>query len=149
MITAKRTNCRWRRYRDGAISADPHCAPGELEPTAVGRPGPTVCSQDWVATTSSRQPPPSTLEKLLIEYQLPGNPVTYTLARVIPVEDGGSPTSAQNLYPLSLNGFGGEETRALVAGQLHDEICAHKITVGQAATTLEGDWLARGLPNRD
>jgi hypothetical protein len=75
------------------------------------------------------------------EYQLPGNPVTYTAAQVIPVQDGGSATNPQNLYPLPVDGWGGEMTHAAAAGQLHDQICAHKITIAQAANTLERDWL--------
>jgi hypothetical protein len=149
VITANRTDCRWRRYRDGAIGADPSCTPGELDPAVTENSAQTVCTGAWVTAASRRQPPPSTLDKLLIEYQLPGNPVTYALARVVPVEDGGSPTSMENLYPLPLNGFGGEQTRTAVAAQLHDEICSHKITVTQAAKTLEGDWLSKGLPDRD
>ena len=149
VITAKRTNCRWRRYRDGAIGADPSCAPGSLATGVLGHTAQTVCSQAWVAAASRLQPSATTLDRLLIEYQLPGNPVTYAVARVIPVVDGGSPTSAQNFYPLPLNGFGGQQTRMVVANQLHDEICSHKITVAQAAKTFEGDWLSRGLPNDD
>ena len=149
VITAKRTNCRWRRYRDGAIGADPSCAPGKLDPAMNGNTAQTVCNRAWVAEASRLQPSQTTLDKLLIEYQLPGNPVTYALVRVIPVEDGGSATSPLNLYPLPLNGFGGHQTRTVVANQLHDEICAHKITIAQAAKTLEGDWLSKGLPNSD
>ena len=151
VITATRTDCRWRRYRDGAIGADPSCAPGKLDPAVAANIGQTVCNAAWVAAASRLQPPPSAqaLDKLVIEYQLPGNPVTYTLARVIPVEDGGSPTSPLNLYPLPLNGFGGQRTRTAVAEQLHDEICSHRITIAQAAKTLEGDWLSKGLPDDD
>ena len=149
VITAKRTDCRWRQYDDGGIGTDPDCAPGALSPGVAGNIGQTVCDRAWVAAASKLQPPPTTLDRLLIEYQLPGNPVTYALARVIPVADGGSPTSPQNLYPLPLNGYGGQQTRTLVANQLHDEICSHKITVVQAAKMLEGDWLSRGFPNDD
>jgi hypothetical protein len=149
VITAARTNCRWRQYRDGATASDPSRAPGKLDPAATANITQTVCNPAWVAAASHIQPPPSTLDKLLIEYQLPGNPVTYTLARVIPAEDGGSPTSPLNLYPLPLNSFGGQQTQTLVANHLHDEICSHKITIAQAAQTLEGDWLSKGLPNND
>jgi hypothetical protein len=143
VITAPRTNCRWRQYHDGAIASDPSCAPGKLNPAATANIAQTVCNPAWVAAASKIQPPPTTLDKLLIENQLPGNPVTFTLARVIPVEDGGSPTSPLNLYPLPLNGFGGQQTQTLVANRLHNEICSHKITIAQAAKTLEGDWLIK------
>jgi hypothetical protein len=150
VITATRTDCRWRRYPDGAVATDPSCAPGRLDPAVTANNiAQTVCNAAWVAAASQLQPPPTTLDKLLIEYQLPGDPVTYALARVIPVQDGGSPTSPLNLYPLPLNGFGGQQTQTVVANQLRDEICSHKITIAQAAKTLEGDWLSRGLPNND
>jgi hypothetical protein len=149
VITATRTDCRWRQYRDRAIASDPARAPGMLDPAATGNIAQTVCNPAWVAAASQIQPPPVTLDKLLIEYQLPGNLVTYALARVVPVEDGGSPTSPLNLYPLPLNGFGGQQTQTVVANQIHHEICSHKITIAQAAKTLQGDWLSRGLPNND
>jgi hypothetical protein len=82
-----------------------------------------------------------TRDILVTEYQLPGNPVTYSAAQVVPVEDGGSATSPQNLYPLPTDGWGGEFTHVGVADQLHGQICAHKITIAQAANTLEHDWL--------
>lgn len=148
-ITAARTDCHWRRFRDGAIGTDPACAPGALDAAAAGRIGQTTCSEAWVAAASRVRPPPNTRDKLLIEYGLPGNPTGYAVAHVIPVKDGGSPTSPRNLYPLALSGYGGQETRARVADKLHDEICEHKITVAQAARTLEGDWLSRGLPDDD
>ena len=149
VITATRTDCHWRQYRDSAIASDPACAPGKLDPTVTGNLAQTVCNPAWVAAASQIQPPLIALDKLLIEYQLPGNPVTYALARVIPVEDGGSPASPLNLYPLPLNGFGGQQTQTVVANHLHDEICSHKITIAQAAQTLQGDWLSKGLPNND
>jgi hypothetical protein len=108
-----------------------------------------VCNASWVAATSKRLPSASTKKRLLIDYALPGNPVMYVIARVVPVQDGGSPTSARNLYPLPLNGFGAERTRAEIAQTLHDRICSHEITVAQAAWTLEGDWLSHGLPDDD
>ena len=40
-------------------------------------------------------------------------------------------------------------TRTMVADQFHDEICAHKITIADAAKTFEGDWLSAGLPDDD
>ena len=115
----------------------------------VGHIGRTICNESWVAAASRVRPPPSTRGKLLIEYRLPGNPVTYTVAHVIPVQDGGSPTSPQNLYPLALTGYGGQETHTAVAKRLNDEICDHRITVAQAARTLKDDWLSRGLPDDD
>jgi hypothetical protein len=81
-------------------------------------------------------------DRLLIDYQLPGNPATYVIAHVVPVNDGGSATSALNLYPLPLTGYGGQMTRTMDADQLHDDICAHKITIAHAAEALEGDWLS-------
>ena len=76
VITATWTDCRWRQYRDGAIASDPACAPGKLNPTATRNIAQTICNPTSVAAASRIQPPPTTLDKLLIEYQLPGNPLT-------------------------------------------------------------------------
>lgn len=144
-----RPECRWRRYGDGAIGTDPDCAPGALNPAVSGHVEETICSRAWVATAGSAQPSSNLKDRLLIEYQLPGNPATFVVAHVVPVEDGGSATGSVNLYPLPLNGYGGQMTRTMVAGQLHDDICAHKITIAHAAKVLEGDWLSAGLPDDD
>ena len=149
VVTATRTDCRWRMYHDGAIGADPGCAPGEIDSAVPGHTAQTICNAAWLANANRLQASLETKDQLLIEYSLPGSPVTYVAARVIPVEDGGSPTSPLNLYPLPLNGWGGQETRALVAGELHEEICAHETTVAEAAKLLAGDWLAKGLPDDD
>ena len=148
-ITAPGPECRWRRFRDGAIGADPSCAPGQLDAAVVAHIGQTICDESWVAAATRLDRPPAIKDKLLIEYRLPGNPATYTVARVIPVEDGGSPTSPRNLYPLALTGYGGQETHTAVAEKLNDEICDTKITMAQAEKTLRRDWLSRGLPDDD
>jgi hypothetical protein len=146
VITATRTDCRWRRYRDGALGSDHSCAPGALDRAVIGRTAQTVCNPTWVASASRARLPRATQARLVIEYQLPGPLSTYVIARVVPIEDGGSPTNPRNLYLLPLNGWGGERTQAVVANQLRNQICAHKLTVGEAAKTLEGNWLAKGVP---
>jgi hypothetical protein len=144
-----RLECRWRRYADDAIGTDPDCAPGALNPAVPGHVEQTICSRAWAATAESAQPSSTFKDELLIDYQLPGNPATYVVAHVVPVEDGGSATGALNLYPLPLDGYGGQMTRTMVADQLHDDICSHKITTAHAAQALEGDWLPAGLPDDD
>jgi hypothetical protein len=148
-ITRMRGSCRWRRFADGAIGPDPRCAPGHLDRAVTGRVAQTICRPAWVAAASKPSPSARTRDRLLIDYSLPGNPATYAIARVVPVQDGGSPTGPGNLYPLPVDGFGSEQTRAQVADDLHDRICSHEITLAQAAHTLEGDWLSRGLPDDD
>lgn len=145
-ITAARTDCHWRRYSDGAIASDRRCAPGRLNPAVAGHTAQTICSRAWVASADELHRATITRDRLLIEYQLPGSPLTYVVAHVIPVQDGGSATSPANLYPLPLNGWGGEHTQTVVSDRLHAKICSGKITVAQAARILRGDWLAKGLP---
>jgi hypothetical protein len=146
VITAPRTDCHWHRYRDGALGSDRHCAPGTLNAAVIGHTAGTICDPRWLASTSSSHLAPATRQRLVIEYQLPGPVITYVVAHVVPIEDGGSPTNPRNLYVLPLNGWGGERTKAVVAGKLHDEICAHRLTVAEAAKTLEGNWLAKRVP---
>jgi len=146
VITAPRTDCRWRRYRDGALGSDRDCAPGALDPAVFGHTARTVCNPTWVASANRALLAPATRERLVIEYQLPGPVTAYVVAHVVPIADGGSPTNPRNLYVLPLNGWGGERTQAVVAGELHNRICEHRLTVAQAARTLEGDWLTKGVP---
>lgn len=130
-------------------AATPRALPERSIPAVREHLRETICRSDWLARAEPLQLPTILKDRLLIDYQLPGNPATYVIAHVVPVDDGGSATSALNLYPLPLDGYGGQMTRTMVADQLHDEICAHKITVADAAKTLEGDWLSAGLPDDD
>ena len=141
VITARR-RCHWRRYRDGAIGTDPKCAPGELDP-AVIRLGirRTICNRSWLAAARFHAST-VTKTKLYIEYGAYGNPITYRVAHVIPIEDGGSRTSSKNLYLLPFLGYGGQETQTAVATKLHRRLCAREITLAKAAKTLAGDWLS-------
>lgn len=142
VLTASRTDCRWRRYRDGALGSDRRCAPGALDTAAVAHPARTVCSPKWLASARGSHVSEKTLERLVIEYQLPGPPSLYVVAHVVPVADGGSPTSPRNLYVLPMNGWGGERTQSFIARRLHGDICEHELTIARAASKLEGDWLA-------
>jgi hypothetical protein len=146
MITAPRTDCRLRRYRDGAIGSDRACAPGALDPAVLGHTAQTICNTRWLVAVERTHLAPATRDRLVIEYQLPGPSISYVVARVIPIEDGGSPVDPRNLYVLPLNGWGGERTQAVVADRLHEQICARELTVVQAAKMLERDWLRKGVP---
>lgn len=148
-VSVPPAQCHWHQYSDGAIAADADCAPGMVDTAVSGHTAQTICSPGWLARTTKVKPSVATLDQLLIKYQLAGSPMTYIAAEVIPVEDGGSPTSPANLYPLPLNGYGGQRTRMLVADEFHGEICASRITIAQAAKLLEGDWLADGFPDDD
>ena len=86
---------------------------------------------------------------MMIRYGSAGNPSTYVLDQLVPVEDGGSPTAPENLWPILRQGWGGALTQAVVANAVHAQICAGKVTVGQAAELFEGDWLRRGIPDTD
>ncbi|MCL2419675.1 MAG: hypothetical protein FWD04_10305 [Conexibacteraceae bacterium] len=146
VITAPRTDCRWRRYRDGALGSDHNCAPGALDAAVIGHTARTICNPRWLVSASRPRLGSTTRDRLVIEYQLPGPVTTYVVARVVPVEDGGSPTDPRNLYVLPLNGWGGERTQAVVAERLHSEICAHRLTVAEAVKTLTGNWLSKRVP---
>jgi len=146
VVTSSRTDCRWHHYRDGALGSDPSCAPGALDPAVAGHAARTICNPRWLAATGGGRLPPETRDRLVIDYQLPGPVSSYVVARVVPIEDGGSPTDPRNLYVLPLDGWGGERTQAVVADRLHNQICAHRVTVAQAARTLEGNWLGRRVP---
>ena len=52
--------------------------PGTLNPAVPGHVAETICSSDWLARAQRLQPPTILKDRLLIEYQLPGNPATYS-----------------------------------------------------------------------
>jgi hypothetical protein len=139
--------CHERAHADGAIVADPSCSPGQLEPTAVTNPKGTVCKYMYLAALGQEAAKvEEQLPQQLLRYGLPGNPSTYMMAFVVPLQDGGAPVLA-NAFPLQVSGFGGVQTRQLVAQELHHQICAGTTTVTAAARLMEGDWLRYGLPD--
>ena len=144
------TSCQYRLFGDGAIGADPRCTPGVLNAAAAANPQKTICQRSYLARLEKAAAGVEHLKiAMMIRYGSAGNPSTYVLAQLVPVEDGGSPTDPKNLWPILLDGWGGARTQAVVANAVHARICNGKTTVGQAAQLFEGDWLSRGVPDTD
>ena len=147
---ASATSCQYRLFADGAIGADPRCTPGAPNPAAVANPEKTICQQSYLAKLGKAEAGVQHLKlAMMIRYGSAGNPSTYVLAQLVPVEDGGSPTDPKNLWPILLDGWGGARTQAVVANAVHAQICVGKVTVRQAAQLFKGDWLSRGIPDTD
>ncbi len=147
---AGQSTCRYRRFADGAIGADPRCTSGALNPAAVADPYETICRRRYLTMLMKVEPSVQGLKvPLMIRYGSSGNASTYVLAQRVPAEDGGSPTSSNNLWPMPVDGWGGALTESAVANSVHEQICEGKVTVRQAARFLEGDWLRRGIPDDD
>ncbi|MBV9048435.1 MAG: hypothetical protein JOY58_09215 [Solirubrobacterales bacterium] len=147
---ADQSTCRYRRFSDGAIGADPGCTPGALNPAAVADPYRTICQRRYLAMLAKVEASVHGLKvPLMIRYGSAGNASTYVLAQRLPAEDGGSPTNPDNLWPMPVDGWGGALTESAVANSVHEQICEGKVTVRQAARFLEGDWLRRGIPDDD
>jgi hypothetical protein len=76
---------------------------------------------------------------LLDRYQATEPSASYVLDDLVAIEDGGSPTDPRNMWPQPI---AQAQQKTAIDEYLHREICAGKLTVGQAARVLEGDWLA-------
>jgi hypothetical protein len=139
------SECFYLTYADGAVSPDPRCSPGAINPTAAAHPHTTLCNP--ASLTRLSKPAPKINNELLSRYG--ANPSAYVPAYVVPPQDGGSPTNPANEWPEPLNGWGSFHTRDPVVDRLHDQICTGKETVAAAAQLLERDWLSQGIPDDD
>jgi len=137
--------CFYVTYPDGAVSPDPRCSPGQINPAAAAHPRSTICDPAWLA----RLPKPAARVIAGLAVRYGATAFAYVPAYVIPPQDGGSPTSPANQWPEPLNGWGGFHTRDPVTDELNDRICSGTETVAAAARLLEGDWLSQGIPDDD
>jgi hypothetical protein len=108
----------------------------------------TICSKakskggTWI---HNQRPPTSYTNKikqnLMASLHLPGKISDYELDHEESIEDGGSPTSLQNLWMQPYAGTFG----ARVKTKISHLICAGKITLDAGRTALKTDWVAAHL----
>jgi hypothetical protein len=135
------SQCHYQTYPDGTVVPDPSCTPGALNPAAVANPSQTICLRGY---SERIRPPASYTEPLkitdMVQYASVGPPSSYEEDHLVAIEDGGNARDVKNLWPEYLYGPGGALQKDKVENQLHELICAGKLTVVEAARVLEGDW---------
>ena len=131
--------CKYRTFPDGAIAPDRSCTPGIVNPYAAAHPYKTVCVPGYAERV---RPPEAITEplklQLMARYQDPNPSGSYQLDHLVAIEDGGSPTSVENMWPQPI---AQAVQKDRLEDLLHEQICAHRLSVVQAARELEGDWL--------
>lgn len=100
----------------------------------------TVCLRGWTQTV---RPPVSYTSALkrrqMRDRHLPGRPSDYQEDHYVPLELGGHPTDARNLWPQPIR-----EARAKdeLENALNRAVCGGRLTLTQAQRCLLPDWVA-------
>jgi len=113
----------------------------------------TICSDAWLRATTPAADFLGRLErKQLSDEGQPGTPADYEEDHLVPVELGGAPKDARNLWPQPYESSGaryapaggGAESKDKVERKLHDEVCAGKLTLKLARQAIAGNWQLAG-----
>lgn len=121
------------KLRAGGFLQDPRCTPGAIDPRVKqGNLDRTICRPGGY--TDSVRPPTSyttPLEfELISSYSLPIGPDRSELDHLISLQLGGAPADPRNLFPEPYKR--GAYTKDTVEGQLHDAVCAGRISLRSA-----------------
>lgn len=125
------------------VLPDPVCTPGATNPDVTPNDvGSTICASGWTATV---RPPASYTEALktrqLIAYGEAGPLRDYEEDHLIPLELGGSPASAQNLWPEPGSS---PNTKDSVEDAARRAVCDGRLTLAQAQQGMAADWISLG-----
>ena len=134
-------SCHARQGANGVLP-DPACTPGAVDPHVTDATlESTVCRRGGY--TSTVRPPTSVTnsEKRLAQaaYGQSDGPSAYEFDHLVPLELGGTPNSAANLWPEPGSS---PNPKDKLEGALHDLLCAHRITLTAAQRMIATDWIA-------
>jgi hypothetical protein len=121
---------------------DRACTPGATDPAVTqANVATTICR---IGYTKTVRPPYSVTHPIKIErmraYGVGGSLSGYELDHLIPLEVGGAPSDVANLWPEPLTGSHGALAKDVVERQLHDDVCAHRISLADAQRRFAVDW---------
>jgi len=126
----------------GKVLPDPACTPGAVDPGVTeANLSQTICRSGF--SSSVRAPASETgaaKKQSLLQY---GEPSTRTTEydHLLSLEIGGT-NATSNLWPEpnSTDSKGVNNPKDKVENQLHDAICAHRISLGDAQKAMATDW---------
>ena len=122
---------------------DPSCTPGVTNPDVTQATiGSTICTPGW---TSTIRPPTSYTNKLkaqgIIDYGYSDtNMSDYEEDHFLALEDGGSPTSPQNLWPEPHSGDANSYNKDGVETKVKTAICNGTVTLADAQNAMLTNW---------
>ncbi len=108
--------------------------------------GETICNPDW--STKSIRPAAHYTNRLkreqLAQSGAPDtDPRDYEEDHLIPLEIGGNPTDPRNLWPEPYHtsiADGGAHAKDRVENYLHEQVCAHRMSLAEAQKEIAIDW---------
>lgn len=122
---------------------DPSCTPGVYY-SAVTQSTihSTICVSGWTATV---RPPTSYTNPLkaqgIIDYGYSDtNMADYEEDHMVPLELGGSPRDARNLWPEPYSGSQTAHTKDGTETKLKNAVCAGTITLSAARSAIKNNW---------
>lgn len=141
-VTPKQIRPSVVRVGDPHIYPDPAWTPGAINPEITQENiADTICSPNW--STKSVRPSSSYTTRLKKEqmdkWGLAGETHDYEEDHLIPLELGGAPTDARNLWPESYGSPGARE-KDVVENFLHRRVCSGAISLAEAQRSIAEDW---------
>jgi hypothetical protein len=136
-------HCAYRRTAGGDPLPDQACTPGAADPRVTPQNvGATICQRGY---TSTVRPPVSYTDalktQLMRRYGATGSPSQYELDHLVPLELGGAPSDAHNLWPEP-GGIPNPKDR--VENGLNKLVCNGRLGLAEAQQAIRTDWAAAG-----
>ena len=132
-------------YGAGGTEPDPRCTPGAADPTVTqANIASTICRTGGYSP--SVRPPAVVTEPQkfasMHAYGSTGTPSAYEFDHLIPLELGGAPDTAANLWPEPLAGPQGALVKDQLENRLHDLVCDDHLPLAAAQQAIATDWIA-------
>ncbi|WP_442542717.1 DUF3761 domain-containing protein [Arthrobacter sp. KN11-1C] len=131
----------------GAVLPDKAATPGATNPKVLqGTINETICLSGWTATVRPDSSLTTTLKLRQLTagyaYNSDTNPADYEEDHLIPLELGGAPADALNLWPDPYNLPNGARTKDTLENKLHDLVCSGSLPLATAQQAIASDWWA-------
>jgi hypothetical protein len=126
--------------RDGL--PDPRCTPGATDPRVTqANIASTICTTGYAKTVRPPTSYTNPLKKIEMRaYGDTGPLSTFELDHLIPLEIGGAPRSALNLWPEPWNGDTGATSKDHVENALHKAVCNGTLPLAVAQQRIATNW---------
>lgn len=133
----------------------PNCTPGEANPrVSQSNIQSTICVPGWSRNERDTYAPRTYTDPLKTElmksYGLdPANRANYELDHLIAIEDGGDPSSVNNLWPEPYDIQYNAHVKDAFENYIHRQVCNGSISLYDAQSELSQDWITNSLNDQN
>jgi hypothetical protein len=125
------------------VEPDPACTPGATNPTVTQATlGQTICKRGWTKTV---RPAASYTDELkrqqMAAYGYSGSSRGYEEDHLVPLELGGAPSDAKNLWPER---GASPNPKDDVEGAANKAVCSGRMPLQAAQQQMAADWISLG-----